>query len=106
MGTAHQYNFVFGEPRTGRQETFLRHLTILHVMVPNIAQQTEHILLSKPDGSSVVDEEDPEAELAEEHDDVLEVSGDDGVGTPVRPDYQRDLRPGPRSDVVSREDVG
>ena len=55
--------------------------------------------------SAVVDEEDPEAELTEEHDDGLEVGGDDGVQPPVRPHYERNLRPRPRPDVVSREDV-
>ena len=70
-------------------------MTILHVMVTNISQQTQHIFLPEPDGSSVVDEEDPEAELAEEHDDILEVGGDDGVRAAVWPDYEWDLRPGP-----------
>ena len=73
-------------------------MAILDIVVSNISEQTSHILLTEADRSSVVDEEDAEAELAEEHDHILEVGGDDGVGAAMGPDYQRNLRARPGDD--------
>ena len=83
---SHQHHLVPGQLREVVQGGEGGLVTVLHILVTNTTQQTPDIILSKPEGASVVDIENPVAELAEEHHDGLEVCCDDRVGTSMRPD--------------------
>ena len=95
VAAAHQHHLVPGQLREVVQGGECGLVTVLHILVTHSAQQTPDIVLAKPERASVVDIQNPVAELAEKHHDGLEVCCDDRVRASMRPDNQRDTRARP-----------